>query len=171
MRVMGLAALVATLMGCSVEGGGAGGSSVGDLIAQPDHIVVTVNLVDGFAAPEADDRWELDVTAHSLVLNGGAPVSLTAAQSDALVAAVVSADYHTQPDCLGTAIDGAPYPPQLTVGAGGASHQLGVSDAECAASDHSAHGEVIGCGDFGAVYNLLEAAAPSGHTFSCASYW
>src|SRR5262245_45904996 len=68
MRVMGLVALGATLMGCSssVGGGGVAGSSVGDLIAQPDHFVVTVNLADGFAAPPADDRWELDVSARSL---------------------------------------------------------------------------------------------------------
>lgn len=185
-----LVALVATLAGCSgsvtagPEGGGeagttsggtggstGGSSTVGDLVTEPQAIQVTVNLADGFAEPQVDDVWAVDVAQRTVSLNGGAAVSLTQQQSDDLVHAVTSAVYHFNDSCVGMAIDGAPYPPELTVSAGDVSQQFGVSDATCAESDHSYTGNVIGCAAFGVIHAQLNAAAPSGHTFSCEGYW
>lgn len=130
-----------------------------------------MNLADGFLEPLAFNTWVFDAPAHTVALNDGEAVALTAAQIDGLVLAVTSAAYHVQDDCTVMSVDGAPYPPLITVSAGEASEAFGVSDADCAKSDHSAYGNVMSCGDFGEIFGLLEAAAPGGPAFTCANYW
>ncbi len=145
--------------------------TVGELVPTIEALSVNVNRVDGFVAPAQSDVWAVDVATRAVTLNAGGPVTATAAQIQELVGAVASSAYRFNASCVGLAIDGAPYPPRITASGGGTTHQFGVSDKTCASSDHSYTGDVLSCAEFGAIYDLLDAIAPSGVGLSCQGYW
>jgi hypothetical protein len=145
--------------------------TVGELVPTIETLSVNVNRVDGFMAPAQSDAWAVDVATRAVTLNAGVPVTATVEQIQGLIGAVASSAYRFNASCLSTAIDGAPFPPRMTASGGGATHQFGVSDNTCARTDHSYPGDVLSCAEFGAIYDLLEAIAPSGVALACMSYW
>lgn len=158
--------LAASLMGCR-------DASIGGLVDAPDRISLEVNHEDGSDGILDSDYWDLDVASCALTVNSDAPITMNAAACDALIAAVTSAEYRVQGgNCAGFLnIDGSPYAPLLTVAKGDVQAKISASDATCVGSDHSETGNVMDCTAFTGIYDLFEAAAPSGGSFRCQTYW
>jgi hypothetical protein len=163
--------------GSQVSGGADGGGghatpgTVGALVPTIEALSVNVNRDDGFNGLARSDLWTVDVATGAVRLNAGVPVTATAAQIQDLVGAVASSAYRSIGSCVTAAVDGGAYPPLITVSGGGATHEFGVSGGTCASSDHSYSGDVLHCAAFGAIYDLLEAIAPTGVAFNCEFYW
>ena len=174
--------------GCGGSGGGKGSAdadasdgptvagpaatgTVGELVPTIEVLSVNVNRSDGFWVPVRNDLWAVDVATGAVTLNAGVPVTATVAQIQDLVGVVASSVYRSIGSCVTAAVDGGRYPPRITASGGGTAHEFGVSNATCAGSDHSYTGEVLSCAEFGAIYALLEAIAPSGAAFNCEFYW
>jgi hypothetical protein len=157
---------------------GAGGyattGTVSDLVPTIERLVVSVQRAEPISTMGGPtDQWTVDVATRAATLNFGAPVTASVAQIQALVSAVASSAYRSNDRCCGDylSIDGAPAPPILRASGGSDEHDFGVSERNCAPSDHSHTGEVLSCADFATVYLLLEAIAPTGVAFSCSSVW
>ena len=95
----------------------------------------------------------------------------TPAQIDELVAAIRAAEWRAQPGCLQFAVDGRPYPPRLTLRSGNSEREFGVSDNDCAQSDHSASGDVMDCATYHQIHSAVAAILLGGHAPFCNSYW
>jgi hypothetical protein len=144
---------------------------VGALVPTIEALSVNVNRDDGFNGLARSDLWAVDVATGAVRLNAGVPVTATVAQIRDLVGAVASSAYRSIGSCVTAAVEGGAYPPLITVSGGGATHEFGVSSGTCARSDHSYSGDVLQCAAFGAIYDRLEAIAPSGAGLNCEFYW
>jgi hypothetical protein len=90
---------------------------------------------------------------------------------DQLVMVVQSVSYRLNEDCLTLAVDGAPYSPKLDIRHEQQHLRLGVSDNDCAESDHSHIGPVMSCAAsdevFAAVREIVAGVTGEG----CRFYW
>jgi hypothetical protein len=163
-----------------VEVGGEGGASgavsqkIGDLFPTIEQVVLSVNIDDGFAVYN-EETYTIDVESRQVAYshsNGAtASAQATASQMEGVVASIRQAEWRDQPDCTGWAVDGSPYPPELTTRAGAVERSFGVSDNDCASSDHSAFGDVISCTAFASILDAVLAILPGGVGPSCEGYW
>ena len=155
---------------------GAGGNSAQETIGVRIPIIATlsfyVNRSDGFSSPARSDVWTVDITSRAVTLNAATSVTASEAQVQDLVTRVGTSNYRDRPACCTyQLIDGYPNSPVITVSGGNATYTFGVGDNPCWLTANAYSGQVIGCADFGAIYNLLETIAPSGAKFNCQSYF
>jgi hypothetical protein len=155
-------------------GGYATAGSVSKLVSTIDKLVVSVQRAEPMSSMGGPtDQWTVDVATRATTLNFATPVTATVAQIQALVSAVASSAYRTNPRCCGDYlnIDGVPSPPSIQASSGGNEHSFGVSEKNCAPTDHSYTGDVLSCAQFASIYALLEAIAPTGLAFACNNVW
>ena len=178
-------ALAVGAMGCSETSGtgGSGGSEgsgreIGDRFPAIDTLALTLNRLYDNGDQRGDERYTFEVAdltvTHTWVRSNDPPDLLPPATRDAmdaLVAVVQSTSYRFNENCEDLAIDGVPFSPRVTVRHGADELRLGVSDSECAGTDHSYHGPVMRCAAFEVVFGAVREIVPSVESETCAWYW
>jgi len=166
---------VVPMVGCGENGGT---MIVGTRFSVIDELVVTLNRVDGYGDQGGNEEYTFEVAdltvTHRWVGSNDPPDLLPPATRDAmdaLVAVVQSTSYRFNENCEDLAIDGVPFSPRVTVRHGADELRLGVSDSECAGTDHSYHGPVMRCAAFEVVFGAVREIVPSVESETCAWYW
>ena len=146
--------------------------TVGGLTGAARNINLTVNREDGFQSVFRSDVYELDIQTHTLTVNQTQQHNVSCGQIDRMAAAIDTAMWKTNAECPHrVAIDGGPVAPKLAMSGAAGAHTFGFSDADCALSDHSAFGDVVGCSVFGIVYDVIADIAPDQPPTECQDYW
>lgn len=131
--------------------------SIGSAVPGFTRLVIEVNLSDGFMAPYASDGYTVDFSSGIVSFNEEQAVNASPAELAKLDALLRSTPYRYIDSCVELAVDGAPYPPTITLSDSSSSKEFGASDQDCAHSDHDVWGDVIGCADFQAIHAAVLA--------------
>lgn len=161
----------------------AGGPSPSQRVLAPEQTLtgfeLYVSIYDGFRAPSQSESYIIDLATREVKftssVTGAALSSATVTASAEALQQVLDTlretEYRAQPDCRAMAIDGAAYPPRLTLVNGTSKSAFSVSNATCTKSDHSAYGNVMSCGAFSAILDRVRAIVSTGQSAGCQSYW
>lgn len=154
---------------CSVPTEG----TIDDVVNDAYELEVNVSRHDGSGAPAQSDTFLLRVTDSGgyLFFNGGPANQVPVDRLDIIMDLVYGSSFHYNDSCLSLAIDGSPYPPQITLRNQVADYKLSVSEESCAKSDHSHTGNVISCADYQTIMAELAASAGQDPSYSCEIYW
>ena len=173
---LGLCVLAMGIIGCSDDGTAT--RTIGADFPDIDTLVLTINRSDGFMQQWRSEEYTFSVrdltVSHRWLQDSDPPMSLgpaTREAMDQLVMVVQSVSYRVNEDCLTLAVDGAPYSPKLDIRHGQKHLQLGVSDNDCAESDHSYVGPVMSCAASDIVFAAVREIVPRVTGERCAFYW
>lgn len=131
--------------------------TLGEVVPELLMIQLDINCHDGFNGDFSRTLFAVDVVART-VSRDDQKVTATQAQIDQILAVISATHFHNIPSCVTEAIDGANYPPELSLGNAWTERKFGVSDLECAKTDHDAYGDVMYPDDYKVIRNVIASS-------------